>query len=552
MELLQDLFLQQHVTEPTRYRNGEEPSLLDLIITNEVGMIENLSYHPALGDSDHCCLKFELSCYARSYKRKKVDEPNYYRADYTSIKSRLNILNWDDILNGTLNEDYPKFIEQLNVATKGCIPNRVSPKKKKNLYMTTKAIRLKNKKTHLWRRYTRTKTVYDHTAFIQCKNKLRNLTRNLRVKYENNIVAEIKGKPKIFWRYVKSKLKTRERIPTLKSMDGTFSVLPRDKAETLNHYFSSVFVEENLANIPDIPDVFTGDTLNTIVITEEMILEKLQQLNPNKSPGPDGWHPYFLRELAKELSKPLSILLQKSLKERAVAIDWLRACITAIHKKGAKDTVSNYRPVSLTSVICKLFESIIKEFITEHLTKNKLLADEQHGFVPYRNCMTNLLMAIEDWSAMIEEGRVFDLIYTDFSKAFDSVPHARLIKKLKALGISGDIAGWIEAFLTNRKQKVSVEGESSSWSDVKSGIPQGSVLGPILFVIFINDMPNCLSSLCKMFADDAKVYREVNSPEDNESLQLDIDNMNDWSQKWQLPFNESKCKCMHILREITR
>ena len=174
------------------------------------------------------------------------------------------------------------------------------------------------------------------------------------------------------------------------------------------------------------------------------------------------------------------------------------------------------------------------------MTKNGLLADEQHGFVPYRNCMTNLLTAIEDWSTMIDEGRVFDIIYTDFSKAFDSVPRVRLIKKLKALGIRGDNLGWIEAFPTNRKQKVIVEGETSTWSEVRSGVPQVSVLGPILFVVFINDILKSLSSVCKMFADDTKVYREVNCTEDYESLQLDLDITSKWSHKWQLPFNETK------------
>ena len=322
--------------------------------------------------------------------------------------------------------------------------------------MNAEALRLKNKKNLLWRRYVRTKSPYDHAAFNQTKNKLRNLTRDLRTNFESDIAKESKGKPKVFWRYIKSKLKTRERIPALRNADGTLSTSPSDKAESLNRYFSSVFTEENLTNVPDISEVFTGEALDSIVFTEEIIHEKLSQLNPNKSLGPDGWHPYFLQQLANELKRPLYILFGKSLKENAVPIDWLRACITAIHKKGAKDVLSNYRPISLTSVICKVFESIIKDFIIEHLKKNMLIADEQHGFVPRRNCMTNLLMAIEDWSSMIEKGKAVDIIYTDFSKAFDSVPHTRLIKKLKSLGIGGDILRWIEAFLTNRKQQVTV------------------------------------------------------------------------------------------------
>ena len=546
METLQDLFLKQHVTEPTRYREGEKPSLLDLIITNEIGMIQNVSYLPALGDSDHCCLRFYLNCYAQHYMSKEIKIPNYYRADYASIRSRLNSIDWEVTLTGSINEDYPVFIEHLDSATKNCIPNRMSPKKKKNLYMTSEALRLKNKKNHLWKRHVRTKSSYDHLAFIKCKNKLRNLTRDLRASYETSVANQIKNKPKVFWRYVNSKLKTREKIPILKTVDGSLSVSPREKAETLNSYFSSVFVDEDLTSVPNILEIFTQDTLESIDFSEEKLLEKLQQLNPNKSPGPDGWHPYFLRELANELCKPLSILFRKSLRERVVPNEWLRALITAIHKKGAKDVLNNYRPVSLTSVLCKMFESIIRELMIEHLVKHKLIADEQHGFVPKRNCMTNLLTAIEDWSYLIDKGKEMDLIYTDFSKAFDSVPHARLTTKLEAIGIRGDLLGWIKSFLANRKQRVVVDGEMSKWSDVKSGIPQGSVLGPLLFVIFINDMPKNLSSVCKMFADDAKIYKELDSTEDCNSLQHDLDVMSEWSNKWQLPFNKLKCKRMHF------
>ena len=410
--------------------------------------------------------------------------------------------------------------------------------------MTPVALRLKNKKVRLWKRYIHTKSTYDHRAFLRCKNQLRNLTRDLRIDFESHIVKNMKDKPKLFWKYAKSRLKTRETIPNLKNDDGSFSIIPKDKAESFNNYFSSVFSEEDLSNIPSIQDEFTGTLLESINITKEVVLQMLMDLNPNKSPGPDGWHPYFLQQLANELAYPLSMIFQKSLNEKTLPDDWLKASITPIHKKGAKNLMSNYRPVSLTSVICKIFERIIRNHLLNHLVNNQLLADEQHGFVPQRTCITNLLSAFEDWSAMIDEGIPFDIIFTDFAKAFDSVPHARLIRKLKSLGIRGDVLGWIKAFLNNRKQRVIVEGESSTWSMVMSGIPQGSVLGPMLFVVFINDLPQCISSFCKMFADDAKIYKGIEMVEN--TIQQDLDEMFAWSQKWQLPFNQTKCKSMHL------
>ena len=143
LETLQDLFLKQHVTEPTRYRYGVVPSLLDLIITNEAGMVESLTYHPALGDSDHCCLKFKLNCYANIHKVKKKDIPNYYRADFTTIKNRLGNLDWVTMLNGEIKEDYPKFVKHQHLATVGYVSNRISPRKKNNMYMTNDALRLR-------------------------------------------------------------------------------------------------------------------------------------------------------------------------------------------------------------------------------------------------------------------------------------------------------------------------------------------------------------------------------------------------------------------------
>ena len=191
-------------------------------------------------------------------------------------------------------------------------------------------------------------------------------------------------------------------------------------------------------------------------------------------------------------------------------------------------------------------ESIVRHEIVSHLMKNNLITDAQHGFVPGRDCMTQLLECIEDWTRRLESSKAFDVIYTDFSKAFDSVPHERLFLKLEAMGIKGDVLYWIKSFLRGRTQCVNVDGTKSTWRDVLSGIPQGSVIGPILFVIFINDMPSEVKhNFCKLFADDCKLYGNVKLDEEN-SMQLDLTNLVDWSKRWQQPFNAKKCKAMHL------
>ena len=166
--------------------------------------------------------------------------------------------------------------------------------------------------------------------------------------------------------------------------------------------------------------------------------------------------------------------------------------------------------------------------------------------------MSNLLTCLESWTNMIENGLPVDIIYTDFAKAFDRVLHHRLLLKMKSLGITGKTHDWIKAFLSDRIQRVRVEKEFSSWEPVKSGIPQGSVLGPTLFVIFINDMPNTIDSACQLFADDAKIFRSIGSDKDVNTLQDDICKLTEWSAKWQLPFNVGKCKSLHIGKQNPR
>ena len=271
----------------------------------------------------------------------------------------------------------------------------------------------------------------------------------------------------------------------------------------------------------------------------------MKKFDPNKSSFIDKCHPYFLRELADEICNPLATLFNKSLRE-GVHESWQQAIITAIFKEGKKSDPGNYRPVSITSVIAKIMESLIRDAIVEHMMNNDLFADKQHGFVPGRDCMTQLLLCMEEWTSIIDRGVCFDVIYTDFSKAFDSVPHERLIVKLESLGIGGDILFWIKSFLKNRSQCVNVESGKSCWKDVLSGIPQGSVIGPILFVIFINDMPaEVIVNFTKLFADDCKLYGTVDNSPLN-SMQSDLNNLVEWSQKWQLPFNKNKCKVMHF------
>ena len=180
-----------------------------------------------------------------------------------------------------------------------------------------------------------------------------------------------------------------------------------------------------------------------IEITEDIVEKKLRKLKVNKSAGPDGFHPRILSELSTSIKKPLCILFNKSLLEGRLPVAWKDAHITPIHKKGKQTLPGNYRPVSLTAVVGKLMESIVRDQLVNHMMDNGLFCDAQHGFVPGRSCMTQLLISLELWSEMLDSGAPVDVIYLDFRKAFDTVPYKRLLMKLRAYGFRGGLLTWI-------------------------------------------------------------------------------------------------------------
>ena len=266
---------------------------------------------------------------------------------------------------------------------------------------------------------------------------------------------------------------------------------------------------------------------------------------------PDGLHPKALKELASVLGVPLAILFNKSIQEGVLPEDWKCANFISIFKKGLKTEAGNYRPVSLTSVPCKVMESVLRDKMLKHLDTNDLLSHNQHGFTKNRSCLTNLLETLEEWTQALDEGHGVDAIFLDYQKAFDTVHHQRLISKLKGYGIGGILLKWIQDFLTNRKMRVVLNGHETDWAAVLSGVPQGSVLGPLLFLIYVNEIPEIIKSCVKMFADDTKLWRKIQSEEDEQILQQDLDRLEDWSKEWLLKFNASKCKVMQIGRKKT-
>ena len=378
------------------------------------------------------------------------------------------------------------------------------------------------------------------------RNKVSKLIRQAKRRFEKELASKCKINPKAFWGHVRNKLKTRSGIsPLLENVDDKTSMKFKDseKAEILQKQFSSVFTKEPDGEIPTI-DKRCNESICDIYITEDMVQSEINKMNVNKSSGPDNIHARLLKELVNQISAPLAALFNKSMKEGIVPCDWKVACVSPIYKKGSKNIAENYRPVSLTSIICKLMESFVKKSIMKHLQDNNLLSSQQFGFISGRSTTLQLLRYLDNCIEMIVSGSVVDTIYLDFAKAFDKVPHRRLIGKLRSYGISGNVCQWIEHFLNERSQVVSVNGEKSESVPVISGIPQGSVLGPILFIIYINDILENIGSNGLLFADDTKIFKKIKSIKDAIDLQSDIHLLEEWSDKWLLKFNPEKC---HIL-----
>ena len=345
----------------------------------------------------------------------------------------------------------------------------------------------------------------------------------------------------------------RNRSPIGPLLSGDELVVnPKAQSNVLNDYFSSVFTRCD--NESPSKDQLTGiGKIENVVFNEECIKNEISRLRRFSAPGPDNVTNTTLIELCDEIAKPLDMLFTKSLNETKIPADWRLSNVSPIYKlKGSKSEPGNYRPVSLTSNVCKLMEKIINRSLSIHL-ENGVLNNTQHGFRKGRSCQTNLIEFFDKITQWTDEGNCVDVLYLDFCKAFDKVDHERLMVKLAAAGVHGNLWHWIKDWLAGRKQRVIVKGESSEWSLIASGVLQGTVLGGPLFDVFIDDIDGVVVfCFIRKFADDTKMAKIIKSREDADRFQDDINNLCKWANEWAMQFNAAKCKIMHLGRNNPR
>ena len=553
IKCLEESYLTQHVTQPTRIRDGHTPTLDDLVLSRNSDTIEDLVHKSHLGKSDHLMLQFEINFDMQKPLEVKQARRNYMKTDINKFNSIMN-KDWDQLLlNKSSEEAYNTFLKVYNQAVEEAVPvtyTPVSTKYVKPPWMKPSTLKLVKKKHNLLIRYLNTRKDEDKEAYHRVRNQVAHQTTEDRTTFEEKIAAETKQNINAFWRYVNSNRKSKKPIPDLVKPDKSKATTDIEKAEVLNSQFSSVFTSEDLFNLPQPPEVSLFQELNTISITPLLITKKLKNLRSDKAPGPDGVHPHLLKTLPDIFSPILCNIFQVTIKTQQLPSLWKTATITALFKKGKKSEAQNYRPVSLTSIPCKIMESLIVDNIIDHLALNHLKNTNQHGFTKGRSTVTNLICALNIWTEALSHNIPVDIIYLDFEKAFDKVPHQRLLNQLSSYGIQGNLHGWISSFLHNRTQAVKVNNAVSSTSPVLSGVPQGSVLGPVLFLIYVSRISDHIQNFTSLFADDTKLFTYLleseNSQHTTTTLQEDINTLTEWSDIMQMSFNLSKCHIMHL------
>lgn len=536
----QEAFLTQVIRDET-HRDG---GVLDLIFTDDAQRVTNIEIDKQADISDHFPISFDLSTKDTHPKEAPPPTRAYDRADWEGLRQYLSKVEWtQELRNGDADMAWTRFKTILQAAMDKYIPWSHPRKGKTPCWMNSAVKSLIRHRARLWKKAKDNK---EAVPTLQSLNKqLKREIKQAKLNYECHLAQE--SNSRAFYRYMNSKSKAKTGIGPLRNDNEELVEDPREQANILNGYFASVFTREKDFTETTCPTTVQS-TLQTVYSSPEGVFNKIWSTKARSAPGPDGISPRVLREAAHSVAYPLSIIYNLSLSSGVIPEDWRLANVTPIFKKGSKENPGNYRPVSLTSVPGKILEKIVKDRVMEHLEQHNLIIPEQHGFQPQKSCTTNLLQYTEMISDQLDRGLPVDSLYFDFQKAFDTVPHRRLCTKLRQMGIGGHLLRWIQNWLRNRKQRVTVGDGTSDWREVLSGVPQGSILGPVLFVVFINDITVGIEGAASLFADDAKILSISKSTTDQNRIQKDVDTLNEWAARWQMRFNVTKCKVIHFGR----
>ena len=536
-----DLGLTQCINEPTHVAGNT----LDILLTNCEPCIDNLKIldKDSICNSDHFPITFDVKVRVTKNKPSKRKCYNFKKASWGRLNRDLCQTDWNAMLNCCEPEfAWRKFKHRLFELADKHIPKTTIKSEFQPPWFDAECYSSCRKKERLRKKFKNSRNELDGIKFKLARKEFKKLvSQKMRDNlYESDDSTLITKK---FWSHVKS-VSNSHRIPEFVTYKDQVRNCPQDQANLFNNFFYEQF--SNTSKY-DITIDFRNDSRFDIDFNHIKIRKLLAKINSNKAQGPDGIHGKLLKNCAVGLAYPLSLIFKITYNTGSIPQEWKLANVVPIFKKGNKHEVCNYRPISLTSLVIKTLERIIKEEILLHV--NDSIDERQHGFLSKKSCATNLVGLCDSLAISLNDNIRTEVVYFDFAKAFDSVNHDIILEKLKfRYNIDGRLLKFIANYLENRNQRVVVGNSSSTLKNVKSGVPQGSILGPILFVLFINDITEGLTpgTQISLYADDTKIWRSINYESDIMCLQKDIDYLYDWAIKNKMNFHPKKCKVLSI------
>lgn len=555
-DLINSFSMEQLITEPTRITSHSR-TLLDPILCGPGTNIQSSGVlTPFCSDHSPVFVKLFLGHHVTRKQSTKRKVWLFNRADWELYRNELRRIDWENIFDSNdINKLVQSITDSILMCAKKAIPTKTIRENSRDKPWMTGEIKYEMKQRNtLYNHAKRSGLANDFIIFKTQRNKVINLIRNAKHVFRQNQanrLANDNSTEKSWWNVAKSILNPdgdNRAIPPLQH-NGKVISDDKEKAEIFNEYFSSIStVDETNLNLPHI--TIPDNQLQTLTFSETDVKDQIKLLNIHKAYGPDNISPRFIKEGCAVLSAQIYRLLKILAKEKCYPQLWKVPNVVPIYKKDDPHIVSNYRPISLLCVIGKIFEKIIFKDIYNHV--REMITPAQSGFLPQHSTTTQMLEIYHNIMQGLDEKKEVCITFCDISKAFDKVSHKALIHKLQTFGITGDLLELLKSYLTDRQQSVIIAGNISSLKPVEAGVPQGSNLGPLLFLVSNNDSvdPEVMETETRLFADDTSSYLispyldlEINM------LQNDMNSLFRWSEKWLVKFNPAKTECMLISRK---